>query len=209
MAWQQMQSWKQRIRLILFASLGAAIVATLAFLPFGSPLPLLQRLQNEAQSAASFSPVQFVLISGQMIGVEVPLSTVAQGASLLLGIIALALCWLTWRGRIPLRGGTDIFAAYLFTALRFRIWYSTWLFPWIVLDTESRFRLYTGCWFLLLSQLSVVLYGHIRMAWLDGSLPVALLLGIPFVFGIPLLIGFFASKFQFVRRSSTLTDDTY
>jgi hypothetical protein len=209
MAWQQMEGWNQRIRLVLLATLGAAIVATLAFLPFGSPLPLLQRLQDEAQSGSSFSPVEFILVSGRMLGVELPLSLVAKGASLLLGIIALVLFWLTWRGRSPLRGAADIFAAYLFTALRFRIWYPAWLFPWIVLDTESRFRLYTGCWLLLLSQLSVILYGHIRVAWLGGSLPVAYLLGIPFVLGIPLLIGFLASRFHIGRLFGIHTDDTH
>jgi hypothetical protein len=207
MAWQQMEGWKQRIRLVVLATLGAAIVVTLAFLPFGSPLPLLQRLQNEAQSGSSFSPVEFILVSGRMVGVQLPLSLVAQGASLLLGIVALMLFWLTWRGRSPLRGATDIFAAYLITALKFRIWYPTWLFPWIVLDTESRFRLYTACWLLLLSQLSVVLYGHIRIAWLGGSLPIAHVLGIPFVFGTPLLIGFLAKKYHGIRPVQTHLDD--
>jgi hypothetical protein len=204
MAWQQLEGWKQRIRFVLLTTLSVGTVTTLAFLPFGSPWPLLQRLQNEAQDGPSFSPVEFILACGRMLGVDVPLPLLARAASLLLGIIALILFWLTWRGRSPLRGVTDIFAAYLFTALKFRIWYPTWLFPWIVLDTGSRFRLTTACWLLLLSQLSVLVYGYIRGAWLDGSLLVAHLLGVPLVFAIPLLIGWFAGKFQRARKSQTL-----
>lgn len=193
-AWQQMEGWKQRIRLLLLATMGAALVTTLAFLPFGSPLPLLRRLVDESQTGSTFSPVEFILVLGRMLGVELSMPLLAKGASLLLGLAALVLFWLTWRGRSALRGATDIFAAYLFTALKFRIWYPTWLFPWLVLDVHSRFRLYTGVWFLLLSQLSVILYGHIRTAWLGNSLPIAHLIGVPLVFGLPLLLGFLASR---------------
>src|SRR5690606_33405885 len=143
---------------------------TIAFLPFGSPMPLLLRLMDEAQTSPSFSPVAFVLALGEARGVEVPLLPLARAASLLFLLAALILVWLTWRGRSPLAGVADIFAAYLYTALKFRIWYPTWLFPWLVLVPQSHFRLYTAIWLLLLSQLSVILYGHLRVAWLDESL---------------------------------------
>jgi hypothetical protein len=107
----------------------------------------------------------------------------------------LRLLWLTWRGRNPLRGAADILATYLLTALKFRIWYPAWLFPWLVLDTGSRFRLYTGLWWLLLSHLSVILYPHIRIAWLHEALSLAYLVGVPFVFILPFLLGFVVSKF--------------
>lgn len=200
MALRQMGGWKERVRLVLLATLGAAMIATVAFLPFGSPWPLLQRLQNEAQSGASFSSISFIFALGGMLGVEIPLAVVARWASLLFVTLALIIFWQSWRGRNPLRGATDIFAAYIFTALRFRIWYTTWLFPWVVLDTTSRFRLYTACWLLLLSQLSVIHYGHIRMEWLGGSLVLAHLFGVPVVFGVPLILGFLASRLSLYRQ---------
>jgi hypothetical protein len=129
------------------------------------------------------------------LGIELSQPLLAKSASLLLGVILLILLWLTWRGRDPLRGAADIFATYLLTALKFRIWYPAWLFPWLVLDTGSRFRLYTGLWWLLLSHLSVILYAHIRIAWLHEDLSLAYLVGVPFVFILPFLLGFVVSKF--------------
>ena len=70
----------------------------------------------------------------------------------------------------PLRSTADIFFAYLLQALNFRIWYAAWPFPWLLLDAgtgpqtlPARYRLRYGLWFLLTSQLSVILYGHVRV----------------------------------------------
>jgi hypothetical protein len=204
-AWQQMANWQQRIRLVLLATLGAALLTGTAFLPFGSPIPLLQRLADEARSGASFSPIEFVHLAGGLLGVELPLASLARGASVLMALAALGLFWWSWRGRTPLRGAADIFAAYLLTALKFRIWYPIWLFPWLVLDLQSRFRLYAGVWFLLLSQLSVVLYSHIRIAWLNDSIAIAKLIGVPLVFGLPLLFGYLANRLN-PSQSETKSD---
>lgn len=195
-AWQQLPGWFQRLRVGLLASAGAVLVTVAAFFPFGWPLPLIQRLANEAQTGPSFSPIEFMLALGDKLrlGLEVPL--VARAASLLFGLLALILFWLAWRGRRPLGGAADIFAAYLLTALKFRIWYPTWLFPWLVLDVHSRFRLYTGLSFLLLSQLSVIYYGHIRIAWLGSNFGTAILIGVPLVFVAPFLLGFLLHRFQ-------------
>jgi hypothetical protein len=82
------------------------------------------------------------------------------------------------------------------TAVKFRIWYAAWLFPWIVLDIHARTSLYAATWFLMLTQLSVILYGHIRVAWLGDSHPTAILIGVPLIFLGPLLLGFAARRFQ-------------
>jgi hypothetical protein len=161
----------------------------LAFLPFGSPMPLLQRLIDESQSGALFSPVAFLFWLGETNDRPVSIPNLGRGASLILSAAALLLFWLTWRGRSVIRGAADIFAAYLFTALRFRIWYTTWLFPWLVLDPQSHSRLYTGLWLLLLSQLSVIHYGHLRIAWLGEDMLLAHFIAIPLIFGLPLAIG--------------------
>jgi hypothetical protein len=42
-----------------------------------------------------------------------------------------------------------------------------------------------GWWFLLLSQLSVVIYGHMRVSLLGGDQALAHLLGVPIVFALP------------------------
>ncbi|MEZ4590781.1 MAG: hypothetical protein R3D55_06520 [Chloroflexota bacterium] len=96
-------------------------------------------------------------------------------------------------------------AAYSLQALSFRLWYSTWVFPWLLLDEASAdaalsFRLRAGLWFLLTVQLSVLIYGHLRTYLLGGSQLAAHLIGIPFVFGLPLLLagrGHFMTQIAF------------
>ena len=196
MAWRQLENERERMRLVIVATVGALLLGTLAFLPFGSPLPLLHRLRDEAQTGASFSPVEFVIVAARMLGTEVPVTWLARNASLLFMLIALLIFWRTWQGRSVLRGTTDIFAAYLVTALKFRIWYPTWLLPWIVLQPQNHFRLYAVLWLLLLSQLSVVFYAHVRVEWLGGSTPVARLIGVPLVYGAPLVIAWVMTQGQ-------------
>jgi hypothetical protein len=194
-AWQQAESHSQRIRLLIFATLGIALVTILAFLPFGSPMPLLRRLIDESQSGAIFSPGAYLYWLGEANDRPVSLPLLGRGASLILGVYALLLFWLALRGRPVVRGAADIFTVYLFTALRFRIWYTTWPFPWLVLDPQSPARLYTGLSLLLLSHLSVIHYGHIRVAWLGDNMLLAHFIAIPIIFGLSLLIGLIASWF--------------
>jgi hypothetical protein len=137
----------------------------------------------------------------------------------MIGLLVVLLLWLMWRvgnGRSPLCAAADSFTIYILTALNFRLWYTTWLFPWLLLDTEqehrkahnshgdtrregenlhspfiihhSSFRLQAGLWLLLTTQLSVLIYGHLRSYVLGGDYLLAHLIGVPFVFGLPLFL---------------------
>jgi hypothetical protein len=52
----------------------------------------------------------------------------------------------------------------------------------------SGYRLRAGLWFLLTSQLSVVIYGHLRVYALGGDQTAAHLIGVPFTFILPWLL---------------------
>ena len=100
--------------------------------------------------------------------------------------------WRGWRGRPAVRGAADLAFGYLAQALSFRIWYAAWPFPWLLLDESdddaAAYRLRVGLWFLLLAQLSVVFYGHLRVAVWGGDHVPAHLVGVPLVFGLPWLL---------------------
>ncbi|MFO7540113.1 MAG: hypothetical protein R6X32_18895, partial [Chloroflexota bacterium] len=89
--------------------------------------------------------------------------------------------------RPSIRGSADIFTAYLWHAFSFRLWYAAWAFPWLLLDDRSYWRR-VGFWFLLTTQLSVLIYGHLRFYALGGSLVWSHLIGVSFTFGLPLLL---------------------
>jgi hypothetical protein len=189
--WHSLPGLRARIKVLLPAFVGMMVVAWLAFLPYGSPLDLGRRLVREASEAGGFSPLVMVVLAAHKLGAHPPVDTLVAGAGLVLLLIALWIAWRTWRGRSPLAAAADINAAYLLLAYSFRIWYASWVFPWLVLDTtEGRtdFRLRAGIWFLLTTQLSVLLYGQLRRTVLGGDVTWAHLLGIPFVFGLPLLL---------------------
>ena len=188
---------------------GAAGLAWLAFLPWAgeagiwrTPVELALRLLREATSGASFSPaVWFYVALGERVGIE----TIGRvGQLLLVGLLAMLL-WLGWRGRSARRGAADTFFGYIVTALNFRIWYAVWPFPWLLLDAgmgdaadkRADYRLRAGLWFLLTSQLSVVLYGHLRVFLLGGDQFLAHVIGVPLVFGLPWLLALYT------RPSST------
>lgn len=177
---------------------GAAGLAWLAFLPWTgeagiwrTPVELALRLLREATAGAGFSPAVWLYVAlGQRVGIEV-IGRVGQ--ILLAGLLA-ALLWLGWRGRSARRGAADAFFGYLVTALNFRIWYAVWPFPWLLLDagmtgdSRAAYRLRAGLWLLLTTQLSVVLYGHLRVFLLGGDQFLAHLIGVPLVFGLPWLL---------------------
>jgi hypothetical protein len=109
------------------------------------------------------------------------------------GLLVVWLLWLGWNGRSPLSAAADVLAAYSLQALSFRLWYSTWPFLWLLLEDESSeaqttFRLRAGLWFLFTVQLSVLIYGHLRVYAFGGSQLAAHLIGIPFVFLLPFLL---------------------
>lgn len=182
-------TWRRRMRHTLLAGAGALGLTALAFLPFGSPLELTLRLVRETSEAAGFSPGVLLVLLAQRADLSLPLAPVATAGLAIFTALALWLLWRTWQGRPALRAAADVFAGYLLTALTFRIWYSAWLFPWLLLDKEGdRRRMHAGLWFLLTTQLSVVLYGHLRAFLLSGDQLLAHLIGVPFTFGLPLLL---------------------
>ena len=114
----------------------------------------------------------------------------------MLALIALSdrLAHLARQDAVP--AATDINAAYLLLASSFRIWYASWVFPWLVLDpseSQGGFRLRAGIWFLLTTQLSVLLYGQLRRAML-GRFHLGARPGHPFMFGLPLLLAYLGSS---------------
>jgi alpha-1,6-mannosyltransferase len=194
-AWRQVSPAWARWRLLLATAVAGAALAWLAFLPFGAPLALARRLLSESGSGGGFSPVAALILLGRALGGDPPVEVYVNIGTGVFGLLALWLLWRTWRGRTALRGAADIFAAYVAQAFRYRIWYAAWPFAWLLLDhaeadgppAVSAARLAAGQTFLLASQLSVVLYGQIRVSMLGGSMVAAHLIGVPFTFLAPLV----------------------
>jgi hypothetical protein len=195
--WRQLPDRRGKIRYLLLTGVSALALAWLAFLPFGSPLDLAQRLLGEASSGGGFTPLAFFILEAREAGFDMPATPAIRVLSGLFIIFAVCLLWFTWRGRPALRSVADIFAGYILQAFRFRIWYAAWTFPWLVLDhgqagdskAVSRGRLAAGVTFLLTSQLSVLIYGQIRSELLGNSHLRAHRAGIAFTFVLPLLVG--------------------
>jgi hypothetical protein len=175
---------------------GAAALTWLAFLPWAAPgrfwqtpWELIGRLLREATDSGGFSPAVWLYFAlGQRVGIE------TIGATLR-GLFALLAAWVLWRGRrgrAAQRGAADLIFGYLAQALSFRIWYSVWPFPWLLLDgtgdRAAAYRLRAGLWFLLLAQMSVVFYGQWRVAVWGGDQVITHLVGVPLVFGLPWLL---------------------
>ena len=193
--WRGLIRWPKRLAFLLATAAGGIGLLFLTFLPFGSPLDLAVRLLREATNNPGFSVSTLILLLFVRLNRPPPLAYMALPGSLLLGGLALWLVWRTWRGRSPARGAADIFAGYIAQALAFRLWYSVWPFPWLLLDrTGDRedgrlpYRLKVGLWFLLTAQLSVLIYGHGRVFLMGGDHFPAHLLGVPFTFGLPFLL---------------------
>ncbi len=193
--WRDFAYLKERIRFLLATAVAGLILLFLAFLPFGSPLELAARLLREATNNPGFSLSTLVLLLFVRLNLPPLVEQMALLGSLLFGGLALWLAWRTWHGRSPIRGTADIFAGYLAQALAFRLWYSTWLFPWLLLDRTDdgadgrlSYRLKVGLWFLVTVQLSVLIYGHSRVFLLGGDHFLAHLISVPFTFGLPFLL---------------------
>ena len=192
-----MPNWKTRVKFTLLASLGAILLVAITFLPFGSPLDLVERLIREIAAVPGFSVAVMLMFSTTLFGQPVSLVLLSAIGTVLMitaVIIGMWLLWRTWQGRSPLRSIADIFATYILQALSFRIWYAAWPFPWLLLDDvegssgKFAYRLRVGLWFLLTSQLSVLIYGHLRIYALGGSHAIAHLIGVPFTFGLPFIL---------------------
>ncbi len=169
---------------------GSLLLALLAFAPFGSPLELGQRLLREASDYGGYSLTMLIILVGRTLNADPGTNNVLLVALALFLLVAMWQMWQMWRGkygRWPLRPIAHIFLAYIVTAFSFRIWYAVWPFPWLLLDAHPRRRLF-GVLFLLCTQLSVLIYGHLRVHVLYGSHTLAHLIGIPFILLLPLLL---------------------
>lgn len=212
--WQALPDWRRQVRFVLLGANACLGLALLAFLPFGSALELGGRLWREAAEGASFSIGALLILLVRQFGWNLELAPVANLATGLFILVAVGLMWLTWRGRLAVRGAADIFFAYVWQALNFRIWYATWPFAWLLFEKDKGTptrpgrqgdkgtntvylspRLAAGLWFLLTSQLSVIVYGQVRVYWLGGNQLLAHALGVPFTFLLPVLLALaFRSK---------------
>ena len=202
------QEGRDRLRFAAVTAAGGAVLVWLSFLPWAqpgrywqTPLELVQRLAREATGAPGFSPAVWLYFA---LGQRVPIETIGTALRIIFLAFAVWLLWRTWRGRPARRGVADLFLGYIAQALAFRIWYAAWPFPWLLLDAgdnelpqtapsdaatrRAAYRLRAGLWFLLTTQLSVVLYGHVRSFVLGGDQVVAHLLTVPFVFLLPWLL---------------------
>ncbi len=201
---REKKTWTERLRFIFLASAGSGFLIFMFFLPFGSAWDLIQRLLREAGAGGGFSPAVVGLLAAQELGLSLTRDVISSWTTFLVILFmgfTLWLLWRTWRGRSIIRGTADIFFAYIVQALNYRIWYAAWPFPWLLLDSakgnQSRtadYRLYFGFWFLLTSQLSVLIYGHMRIELLQGSQTTAHLVGVPFTFLLPILMAWISVK---------------
>ncbi len=210
-AWWGTPVARMKIRLVLVTAVAGLGFTTLLFLPFGSPLPLVTRLVREAANYPGFSLVTLILLIIPEWGTltMAHYNLVVNNGRLLFLLLAVWLVWRTRHGRSPLHATADIFLGYLLTAPAFRIWYAVWPFPWLLLtdigaprapvdDGRLPYRVRVGLWFLLTTQLSVIIYGHLHVFTLnDINLPTHLI-GVPFTFGLPFLL----ATFPLSRRKS-------
>jgi len=202
-AWRQLPGWRARLWLVGGTAVGGLALVFLTFLPFGSPVTYGQRLLYEATGVPGFSPAVLLFFLAGVVGVPPSYALlVGLGGAFALAAVGIGL-WLLWRagnGRSPLRGTADIFALYIAQALSFRIWYAAWPFPWLLLDDAAApsawhtYRLHVGIWFLLTAQLSVLIYGHLRVYALGGSALLAHVIGVPFTFGLPFLLAWYRTR---------------
>jgi hypothetical protein len=182
---------RRGIRLLCAGGLGTLVVALLAFVPFarsaGSLLEVIRRLQQEAGGGAGFSPVALAVLAAHRLNLSFGLSDAVILAGVLFVLFALWSLWRALRGASPIRVTADLFGAYLIQAANYRIWYAAWPFVWLLLEEESAAgRLVAGTVLLLTSQLSVLIHGHLRTDLLGGDHLVGHLVGVPFVFLLPL-----------------------
>ena len=208
-AWRRQNGRTPRVRFLLITVVSALVLAGLAFLPFGDPLALAERLLGESGTGGGFSPLALLILEARNAGAVWRFRPIVRGATFLFGLFALLLLWLTWRGRSPLRAAADVFAGFIVQAFRFRIWYAAWPFPWLLLDhggspdkrSGAWARLVAGLAFLLTSQLSVIVYGQMRTELLAGSQLRAHRLGVFMTFALPLLVGLAVAAYNARLRS--------
>ena len=195
--WRDLEHGHDKILFSLWAIGGGIALLFLSFLPFGNPAALGSRLLQEASAGASFSPLTLMILAAWEIGWSASFSAIANVSTIIFLVFFAWMLWRTWRGAATEQSLAAVFWGYVFQALNFRIWYAIWPFPWLLLDAfgedwRAYRRLHAGLWFLVTSQLSVILYGHIRAILLGGNQLLAHLIAVPFVFLLPFILARFA-----------------
>ena len=190
-AWQKTVP-AQRIRFVLLSLIGIAVSSGLAFAPFGSPQQLIERLLFEAGDVVGFSPSALLILMGQRAGIPHIYAVLNQTTMWLLLASALGIFGWAWFKNRPICGITNLFGAYLGLALSFRLWYTAWLLPWLIVEEgKSNWRLNAGILLLLTAQLSVFIYGHLWRTILGRDLLWSHLFGVLFTFALPIAIAKF------------------
>lgn len=202
--WRQIPMFAGRLRFLVISMVTALVLMVLSFLPYGSPVNLILRLIREVGGGGGFSPSALFILELRRLGQNPSISMTTQIGTLLFLLFVFFLLWITWRGRSQLKAAADVFVGYIIQAFRFRIWYAAWPFPWLILDRGnsadndimSRARLATGITFLFASQLSVLVYGQIRVELLGGSQLRAHRLGLALTFLLPVCVGLVVAAYS-------------
>ncbi len=185
---------KTRIRYIVLSSIGTGLLVFITFLPFGSPLDLFERLLSESKGGGGFSPLVFIHFMGQRIeGLEIDIwQWISWGTSTFVLLSGGLLLW----GREAWRSSAESYYIYLATAFKFRIWYTLWLFPFALIS-DSFYHRRAAYLLLLTSQLSVIIYGHLRIHLFGGDHAIAHFIAVPLTFLFPLLAPLLIQKHHF------------
>jgi hypothetical protein len=59
-------------------------------------------------------------------------------------------------------------------------------------DRSTMRNLWAGSWFLVTSQLSIIIYGHLRVTYLGGDILLGHIIGVLFVFFLPFILAQFS-----------------
>ncbi len=197
MSWRVLDQWRQRLIFAAGTAVSWVALAILTFAPFGSINMYIGRLAEEATGGASFSPAALTILSWRAVTGSsidrVLLGRFFIGSFILVALVLMAWTW--WGDRRPERGATDLFFAYTIQAFSFRLWYTTWLFPYVLLDgvngnqdVAHELRLHISLWFLFFGQIVVFVFSHLWYTFGNQHLWTHAI-GVPFVFVGSLLCG--------------------
>lgn len=192
----------QPFTLIIVCTLTTFIITFIAFLPFGFSWQIVQRLLTEAGGGASFSAgATFLLWYKDKLGREITpllIQFLAAGGFMTLGLFLLgAMSHIGCKNRPVLPFVATIFALYVLVALNFRLWYTSWPLPFVLLDKQSPpTRLHQALWFLFFGQLTPLVYGQLHLYWFNKAHYDTHLVGIIITFVCPLLMGWLTSWWQ-------------
>jgi hypothetical protein len=186
---RQLLNWRNRIQYAAMTFVGTLLLILVTFLPFGSPLDLVVRLARESYGGAGFSLTALILLINQAAGRLISSLLILQLAQVGLILFLLWAMWLSVNGRSAHKSAQESLAVYILHAANFRLWYATWLFPWSLISQSTTgklsYQLKVTMWFLITTQLSPMIFGHLRVYALAGSHLWAHLIAIPLIFGLP------------------------